>query len=140
MFIKVSKIPAAASVVMLFLIITPIVSGVAYIALLFVVCVSAVYLIFKAKALKKKSWAWTMLGIAILYNPLLPIRLERVDAALANTIVACIFITSLIKIREEAETKSLNMTLIKVSIGILFLAIIILVSLYCYFLKQGRFS
>jgi hypothetical protein len=127
-------------VIMLFLIISPIVSGAAYIALLFVVCVSAVYLIFKAKALKKKSWIWTMLCIAILYNPLLPIRLSQVDAALVNTIAACIFITSLLKVRDEEETRNLNMPLIKIAIGILFLAIIIFVSLYCYFLKRGYFS
>ncbi|MBL7130376.1 MAG: hypothetical protein ISS45_03085 [Candidatus Omnitrophica bacterium] len=136
---KISKILIIISVAMLLLAISPIFSNSYYVLLRFVVCATAIYLVYKTKKLKRKGWMWTMVVIAILFNPLLPIHLDEVDWVFVNVIVVCLFMTSLVKIRGEREALSLNMKLIKVVLGILFFVIIISVVLYCYFLKQRYF-
>ncbi|MFH1622505.1 MAG: DUF6804 family protein [Candidatus Omnitrophota bacterium] len=102
----------------------------------FVVCLTAFFLIIKSKKLKKTSWMWTMVLMAILFNPFLPVRLDRVDLVLAKVMAICLFITSLIKVKKEEEPPNLNIKVVKLVIGVLFITIIVTVSLYCYFLKQ----
>ena len=133
---KISKILVAISILMLLLAIADVLSSDYYVLLRFIVCATAIYFVFKSKALRKKGWMWMMIVIAILFNPLLPVRLNKVDFVFVDIITICFFMTSLVKIKDDKKTLKLNMTVIKVVLGLLFFTIIISIALYRYFLAQ----
>jgi len=133
---KISRLLAVISVVMLLLAMPSIFSSSYVIAVRIVVFTTAIFLILKARKLKKNGWARTMMALAILFNPFFPVRLDKVDLVLLEVITVCLFVTSLVKVKSEEEPPKLNVKLVKIVIGVLFFVIIVSVSLYCYFLKQ----
>jgi hypothetical protein len=60
-----------------------------------------------------------MVVIAVLFNPLLPMQLGKLDWVFVNLIVICLFITSLIKINKKEP--NFNIKLVRVILRILFL-------------------
>ncbi len=74
--------------------------------------------------------------IAILFNPVFFIKPAHIDSILIYTIVICLFVTSLVKMKANNDLLALNIKLMKIIIGVLSFAIIITVALYYYFLKQ----
>ncbi len=133
---KISRLLVVISVVMLLLAMPSIFSGSYVLAVRIVVFTTAIFLILKARRLKKNGWAWIMMALAILFNPFFPVRLDKVDLVLLEVITVCLFVTSLVKVKSEEEPPKLNVKLVKIVIGVLFLVIIVSVSLYGYFLKQ----
>ena len=135
MSIKFRQISILISVIMLLLAMTPISSEGYYFLMRLVVSATAFYLAYQAKLLKKSSWIWLMLIVAVLFNPFLPIRLTRVDFVLTTLITVCVLIASLIKIKKEDDPPRLNKRAINIILVVLFFVVIISIALYSYFLK-----
>ncbi len=98
---RVSKWPALASIAFLLL---AAVGGWRYgfyTLLRLVVCGSAIYLAVQANKLRKSAWVWVMGGTAVLFNPLVPVRVHRSDWQVLDFIGAVVFGTSLFTIREK---------------------------------------
>ena len=91
---KLYKTPVITSIVMLFLALFDLPAG--YFTLLrIIVCGTAVYFVFIAKEIKKLSWVWVMGFIAILFNPFIPIHLDREMWGFIDIIVAFIFFSGI---------------------------------------------
>jgi hypothetical protein len=63
-----------------------------YTLLRLVVCGCSVYLVVKANSTRNAAWTWIMGGMAVLFNPVLPMHLRRstwrpVDALAAVTLL-----------------------------------------------------
>jgi DNA-directed RNA polymerase subunit RPC12/RpoP len=70
-----------------------------YTLLRFAVCGCCIYLALQAYDLKKFAWVWIMAGMAVLFNPLIPVRLTRQDWQVINLIAAAVVAVSLFTIR-----------------------------------------
>jgi hypothetical protein len=62
-----------------------------YTVMRLVVCGCSVYLAVKANGMRNVAWTWIMGGMAVVFNPILPIRIHRsgwqvVDALAAGTL------------------------------------------------------
>src|SRR4051794_21321977 len=57
-----------------------------YVLLRLVVCVSAVYFAFLSRTQGRILWFLLMLGIALLYNPVFPVRMARGSWQLVNVV------------------------------------------------------
>jgi hypothetical protein len=44
-----------------------------------VVCLVAIYSALKAKELGRTLWMWIMAGVALAFNPVLPLRMQKSD-------------------------------------------------------------
>lgn len=62
-----------------------------YTLLRIIVCGVAVYLVFIAKAIKKLRWVWIMGFIAILFNPFIPIYLDKEAWSIIDIIASVVF-------------------------------------------------
>jgi hypothetical protein len=69
-----------------------------YIFLRFVVCASAIYMAVFAYVIRNQFWIWMMVGIAILFNPLVPIYLSRSEWGPIDMITAMVFAASIFKL------------------------------------------
>ena len=74
---QTSRVPAVASIV--FLVLSALGSWPYgfYTLLRLVVCGSAVYLAIQFSSRSDDTWAWVMVGVALLFNPVIPIGLTR---------------------------------------------------------------
>lgn len=61
-----------------------------YTLLRLVVCGTSVYLAFLSGAAKSKFWPWLMGGLAILFNPLVPIHLHRSSWQVLDVLAATV--------------------------------------------------
>jgi len=59
-----------------------------------VVCVSSVYLLFESKRIGKSFWSWTMGGIALLFNPIIPVHMRRSDWQPIDFLTAMVVLVS----------------------------------------------
>jgi hypothetical protein len=50
-----------------------------YVILRMVVCTSAVYLTLLSKQTDRTIWLWVMAALAVLFNPIVPVRMSRAD-------------------------------------------------------------
>jgi len=62
-----------------------------YTVLRFVVCGTAVYLACEAHQRASRFWPWTMGAIALLFNPVIVVRLPRADWQAVDFVVAIVF-------------------------------------------------
>lgn len=69
-----------------------------YTLLRWVVCFSAIFSTWIANKLGKKSWLFLMAIIALFFNPLIPIHLDKGTWVLIDFIVAILFFISIKKI------------------------------------------
>lgn len=60
---------------------------------------TAVFIVYVASELAKKTWIWIMAVIAILFNPIVPIHLAKETWIVIDFITAIIFIVSIFKIK-----------------------------------------
>ena len=65
-----------------------------YTLLRFIVCAVAVYCAFLAYSQSKEDWTWIFGGIAVLFNPIIPIYLNRELWSVIDVIVAGVFVVS----------------------------------------------
>ncbi len=96
---KINKTPIIISIAMLLLAIPPIWPYGYYTLLRLVVCGSAIYLTWFAKSINRQGWMWTLGFIALLFNPLIPIRLDKATWSLVDLMVAIIFFASMFKLK-----------------------------------------
>lgn len=79
-----------------------------YILLRFVVCGVSAYGTYFAVKFKRNAWAWTFGIIAILFNPIIPIHLDKDTWAVIDVAVAGILLVSLSTLRQP-KPKMLSM-------------------------------
>jgi len=91
------------SIIMLLLAILPIWPYGYYMLLRLVVCGTAVYIAYNVKMINKQGWMWTMVFIALLFNPLIPIHLDKVMWSFIDLIVAVAFITLVFKMKAKTD-------------------------------------
>lgn len=137
---KINTLAIFISFVMLLLSVPPLFPYGYYILLRWVICGTASYFAYLSRRLNKKSWKRIMIVIALLFNPFLPVHLQRVNRVLVDTIVACLFIASLIKFKKDVKESILNVNLVKTVVIILFFAIVISVISYCYFIIKQEYT
>lgn len=61
----------------------------------FVVCFVAAYCAFQAYSQKKAEWTWILGGISVLFNPIIPIHLNRDLWSMIGIVVAIVFLASI---------------------------------------------
>ena len=99
---KFNKTPIVVSIIMLFLAIAPMPYGY-YTLLRLVVCGTAVYLTWFAKTINRQGWMWTMGFTALLFNPLIPIHLDKTMWGLIDLVVAITLVIVLVKFKNIAK-------------------------------------
>jgi hypothetical protein len=72
-----------------------------YILLRWVVTGAALFILWIAYELEKKTWLWIMGAIAILFNPIAPIYLDKGNWVVIDLIVAALFLISIFKIKRR---------------------------------------
>ena len=92
---KYNKIPVIASIAMLLLAIPSGWPYGYYTLLRLVVCGTAIYMAVNAKMASKDNWMWGLGFIALLFNPLIPIHLDKGIWMVVDLLVAGIFIVLL---------------------------------------------
>jgi hypothetical protein len=97
---KLNKTPVVISAIMLFLAILPFPYGY-YTLLRLVICGTAIYLVWFTKNINRQGWMWAMGFITLLFNPIIPIRLDRGTWGVIDFVAAILFIVVLFKIKRE---------------------------------------
>jgi len=97
--IKYKNIVSAISTIMLILAIPTFWAYGYYVLLRWVVTISAVFLLSLAYESKKTLWLFLMGMIAILFNPIIPVHLDKETWVVIDFIVAIIFLVSISKIK-----------------------------------------
>lgn len=72
-----------------------------YVFLRWIVTGVAIFVLWTAYNLKKQGWLWLMVGIAILFNPIIPIHLDKGMWMVIDFIVAILFLVSIFKIKPK---------------------------------------
>jgi len=72
----------------------------------FVVCVVAAYCASQAYSQKKEEWTWIFGAIAVLFNPIIPIHLNRelwtvIDVITAIVLIVSLFLINLKKVKQR---------------------------------------
>jgi hypothetical protein len=98
---KINKTPIFISIVMLFLAIIYNHPYGYYQILRFVICGTTIYLAYQCYNYKYNRWLWLLGAIIILFNPLIPIHMDRDSWQLVDTIIVIIFCVFLIKFRKN---------------------------------------
>lgn len=75
-----------------------------YTLLRFVVCGVSAYGVYFAIELNKQGWAWILGIVAILFNPFVPVYLDRSTWAIIDLGVAGLLFTSLLLLRPAKWT------------------------------------
>lgn len=64
-----------------------------------------IYLVYISMSMKQIPWAWIFGMIALIFNPLFPVRLERELWAYVDVISGIIFLASIFFVRENLSSK-----------------------------------
>lgn len=92
-----SLIPVAAAIAFLLLAVLGSWPYGFYTMLRLVVCGAAIYVAYAAARANIALWLWVMVGIALLFNPLVPVSFERELWRLIDLIVAIVFVVLLLR-------------------------------------------
>lgn len=76
-----------------------------YILLRWVVTASAIFLVWLAYDLEKQFWVIVMGVVALLFNPVAPVYLNKGTWVVIDFVVAILFFTSIFKITSDEEDK-----------------------------------
>jgi len=99
--IKYKNIVSAISIIMLLLAIPTFWAYGYYVLLRWVVTISAVFLLLSAYESKKTLWLFLMGIIAILFNPIIPVHLDKEIWVAIDFIVAILFLVSIFRIKSK---------------------------------------
>ena len=97
--IKYENIASGVSVIMLLLAIPTFWAYGYYVLLRWVVTISAVFLLSLAYESKKTFWLFLMGIVAILFNPIIPVHLDKETWIIIDLIAAILFLISIFKIK-----------------------------------------
>ena len=67
-----------------------------YQLLRFIVCGTAIYTALKASEANRPNWAWLMGGIALLFNPVIPVRFSRQEWQPIDFVVGVVIVIALV--------------------------------------------
>jgi hypothetical protein len=70
-----------------------------YMLLRWVITGVALFVLWIAYNLKRQGWLWVMIGIAVLFNPVAPIYLDKEIWVIIDFIAAVIFLISIFKVK-----------------------------------------
>jgi hypothetical protein len=70
-----------------------------------VVCAAAVYTAYVSTTVNRVPWAWVFGFIALLFNPLILVRIDRATWAYLDVAVGILFLLSLFFVRENLPKK-----------------------------------
>jgi len=70
-----------------------------------VVCATAVYTAYVSTTVNRTPWAWVFGLIALLFNPLIPARIDRATWAYLDVAIGILFLLSVFFVRENFSTK-----------------------------------
>jgi len=98
--IKYKNIASVISVVLLLLAIPAIWPYGYYILLRWIVTASAIFLIWIAYDLKKTFWLFLMGIVAILFNPIIPVYLDKGTWVIIDFVVAVLFLIAVFKLKK----------------------------------------
>lgn len=94
-----------ASGIAIFMLLLAIPSGIwpygYYILLRWVVAGVALFVLWIAYELNIRGWPWLMIGIAILFNPIISIHLDKETWVIIDFIVAALFLVSIFKLKAK---------------------------------------
>ena len=76
-----------------------------YIFLRWVITGIALFVAWTSYNLKKNFWIWLMIGIAILFNPIAPIYLNKSIWQVINFIIAVLFFVTIIQIKDNQHNR-----------------------------------
>ncbi|MFA5360675.1 MAG: DUF6804 family protein [Candidatus Paceibacterota bacterium] len=100
---EIFKYKNIASIIVIVMLLLAIPSGIwpygYYQILRWVVTGAALFILWITYELKKKTWLWIMGVIAILFNPIAPIYLDKGTWVVIDLIVAALFLISIFKIK-----------------------------------------
>jgi hypothetical protein len=88
-------IPSCISIAMLLLAIPPIWPYGYYTLLRWVVCGTSLFIAYTAYGLNRKFWMWLIGLVAILFNPLIPVYLDKETWVVIDVVVAVVIFTSI---------------------------------------------
>jgi len=74
-----------------------------YVLLRWIITGIALFILSIANKLQRKGWVWLMSSIAILFNPLIPIHLDKETWVIIDFIVAILFFTSIFQVKPEGK-------------------------------------
>jgi len=103
--IKYKNIASIISVIILLLAIPAIWPYGYYILLRWIITASAIFLAWVAYDLKKTFWLSLMGIVTILFNPIVPIHLDKETWVIIDFIVAILFLVSIFKIKTKVNNK-----------------------------------
>ena len=99
--ISYKNIASGISIVMLLLAIPTFWSYGYYTLLRWVIAISALLSVWVAYNLNKKFWVFSMGIIALLFNPIVPVHLDKETWVIIDIVVAIIFLASIFKIKNK---------------------------------------
>jgi uncharacterized membrane protein len=73
-----------------------------------IVCCVAAYCAVLASEQQKDSWTWILGGIAVLFNPIIPLHMDRETWKLIDTIVAIVLLVSFFFVKGKKNLKAQN--------------------------------
>ena len=76
-----------------------------YTLLRLVVCGCSAYLAVKANSTRNVAWTWIMGGMAVLFNPILPIRIHRSDWRILDALAAVTLFVFVIVYKPDSYSK-----------------------------------
>jgi len=79
-----------------------------YIALRWIVTGAASFTIWVASERGKKEWLWIMAGIAILFNPIIPVHLSKGVWIVIDLVVAGLFLASIVRIKDSLSKQNVK--------------------------------
>ncbi len=97
-------IPSAISIIMLLLAIPPIWPYGYYTLLRLVVCGTSAFIAYTAHTLNKQVLTYTLGFIALLFNPLIPIHLDKELWSVIDLIAAIIIFVSIWPLKSDKQT------------------------------------
>jgi len=97
--IKYKNIVSGVLVVMLLLAIPTFWAYGYYVLLRWIVTISAVFLLSLAYESKKAFWLFSMGIVAILFNPIIPVHLDKETWIIIDLVAAILFLISIFKIK-----------------------------------------
>lgn len=74
-----------------------------YELLRWLVCAVAAFTAWRASELRRSGWAWVFIVLALVFNPVVPVRLRRETWAWADIAAAVLLLVSLATIRPRSE-------------------------------------
>lgn len=99
-YMKIVKFPIIYSIVMLSLSILPIWPYGYYTLLRLVVCFTGIFLAWHSYRMQKIPWVWAMGLIALVFNPVIPLHLDRGLWLIVDIVVAVVLGVFLFKFRK----------------------------------------